>query len=109
LARERTLSEDLVNFVYLDGIEGLVHARRGQCDEAAPLALRCVEAADATDHFDVIAFARLCAAETLALCGERNEAAALAEGAVAVHEGKGDVTGAAWARSRASEIGLAVV
>jgi tetratricopeptide (TPR) repeat protein len=107
-ARERTLSEDLVNFVYLDGIEGLLCARRDQCDEAKRLARRCVETADGTDHFDVISFARLFAAETLALCDENDEAATLAEEAVAVHVAKGDVTGAALARSRVREIGLEV-
>jgi hypothetical protein len=56
----------------------------------------------------VISSARLLAAEALAVCGERDEAAALGDGAVAVHEAKGDVTGAAWARSRVQEIGLAV-
>jgi class 3 adenylate cyclase/tetratricopeptide (TPR) repeat protein len=107
-ARERTLSEDLVNFVYLDGIGGLLCARRSQCSQGARLARRCVEAADAMDHFDAISFARLLAAETLELCEEHDEAAVLAEGAVAVHEAKGDVAGAAWARSRVRDIGLAV-
>ena len=106
-ARERTLPEDLVNFVYLDGIEGLLHARRGQVDEAVPLARRSIETVETMDHFDVVGTARLLAAETFELCGEHDEAAGLAKGAVSAFVAKGDVTGAAWARARVREMGLA--
>jgi ATP/maltotriose-dependent transcriptional regulator MalT len=105
-ARERSLPEDLVNFVYVDAIEGVMSARRGNLDEAAPLARRSLEGAEGMDHFDVLGTVRLLGAETLDRCGEHDEAAALAASAVAAFVAKGDVTGAAWVRARLDELGL---
>ena len=105
-AREKSLPEDFVNFVYVDGIDAVLHARRGNLGEAAPLARRSLEGAADMDHFDVLGTVRLLAAETLDRCGEHEEAAGLASSALAVFEQKGDLTGTAWARARLQELGL---
>lgn len=106
VARERTLDEDLVNFISLDSIGALLFARHGRAGEAVPLARRSVAAADATDTVDVVCMARLIAAETLALCGEDEAASRLGEGALAVVVAKEDVAGVAWVRTRLEAIGV---
>jgi tetratricopeptide (TPR) repeat protein len=109
LARERSLPEDLVNFVYLDAIDGVLQARRGAFADAAALARRSLDGADGMDHFDVLGTVRLLAAATLDRCGEHDEAVVLATSAVEAFEQKGDVTGTAWARMRLHDLGLAAV
>jgi class 3 adenylate cyclase len=104
LIRERSISGDLVNFVALDAVGGRMLARRGQIDDALALARRGLEAADTTDLFDLLGRARLCLGEVLARAGARAELDRLAPETVAIYEGKGDVTGAAWMRSRFEDL-----
>jgi class 3 adenylate cyclase len=108
VARQRTLADDFVNYVFLDGIGAVLLARRGHAAEAEGLARRSVASAETTDHVDVIAVARTLAAETLALGGAVEEAATLGSAAIAVEEDKGDVSGAAWTRAHLDQLGVSI-
>ncbi len=101
LGRERSLPNDVVNFVYVDVIEGLMLAREGRIDDAIPLARRGLERAETTDFFNIRGLrAREPLAEILALAGSEIEAASVAADAIAIHQAKGDVAGAAAIRER---------
>ena len=105
-ARELTGTDDVVNFVFLDGVEGVLLAHSGRPDEGSELAKRAIELAETTDFFELRAWSRLWCAETLAMVGQTGEAAQLSAQAVAIHEAKGDVTGAARARERFAGFGI---
>jgi len=76
-ARDRTDADDVVNAVFLGGLEGLVLAGRGHLDDAERSARRAVELGDTTDFFDSRAWPRIVLAETLAFGGRMDEAAEL--------------------------------
>ena len=95
VARDRTLAGDLVNFVYLDGIEARRLAHAGSTTEASELARKAAGTADTTDNFDVRSHAWYSLAETLVLVGELDEAAGAATRSIEVRTAKGDVAGAA--------------
>jgi class 3 adenylate cyclase len=105
-ARERTLEGDLVNFVYLDGIEARRLAHAGSTVEAVDLARKAAETADTTDNFDVRSHAWYALAETLVLAGELDEAGVAARESIAVRTAKGDVAGAAALERRFPEFGV---
>jgi len=107
-ARDRTDADDVVNAVFLGGLEGLVLAGRGHLDDAERSARRAVELGDTTDFFDSRAWPRIVLAETLAFGGRMDEAAELGAQALAIHEAKGDVTGKAQRRERLAVLGIAV-
>jgi len=101
LASERTLSEDTVNFFYLDETEAHLAAHQGRLDDAERLARRGLEWAETTDFFDLRGMrARGTLAEILALRGKRGEAAAVVTEALAIHEAKGDAAGVAVLRAQ---------
>ena len=106
VARERTLPGDLVNFVYLDGIEGrrLVHA--GTAEKGIRLSQQAAETADTTDNFDVRSHAWYTLAETLVLAGEPEEAARAAAKSREIRSAKGDVAGVAVLERRFAELGV---
>ena len=107
LAREITLPDDLVNFVYLDAIEALLAAREGRFEEAERLARRNVERSETTDFFAVRGMrARETLAEVLALGGRTDEAREVASQAIALHDAKGDVAGAAALRAQLAVVGI---
>jgi hypothetical protein len=109
LARDRTLPEDMTNFVMADAIEARLAARRGYFDEAETLARRAVDLAASTDFVDLrgmISQAPL--AEVLALRGKQDEAAAAAAEALAVHRAKEDVAYAAVLRDGFVRLGIEV-
>ncbi len=109
LARERTIPDDTINFLYLDSTEAHLAAGEGRLEDAERLARRSLELADTTDFFGARGMrARGSLAEILALCGKRDEAAAVASEGVAIHEAKGDVTGAAAVREQLSRAGVEV-
>jgi class 3 adenylate cyclase/tetratricopeptide (TPR) repeat protein len=109
LARETTTPGDLINFVYLDGVEGFLAVRRGDGDEGLRLARRGLEAAQTTDAVDVINRSSLLLCLCLAGTGRMEEAASIGAGAIAVAEEKGDVAGAAWIRRRLAVLGVTAV
>jgi tetratricopeptide (TPR) repeat protein len=106
VARERTLSGDLVNFVYLDAIEArrLVHA--GSVEEGIRVGRRGVETADTTDNFDVRASAWYGLAETYRLAGRPEDAGRAAAGSIAIRAAKGDVAGVAALERRYRQLGV---
>jgi hypothetical protein len=108
IARERTLAGDLVNFVYLDGIEARRLAYAGSRSEARELARTAAETADTTDNFDVRSHAWQALAETLALAGELEEAGRAAAKSIEIRTAKGDVAGAAALERRYEELGVEV-
>ena len=106
VARERTLAGDLVNFVYLDGIEARRLAHAGSADEAIARARTAAETADTTDNFDVLSHAWYAFAETLALADEVDEGRRAAAKSIAVRVAKGDVAGAVALERRYARLGL---
>jgi len=104
--RERTLGGDLVNFVYLDGIEARRLAHAGSRAEALALARKAAETADTTDNFDSCSHAWQSRAETLALAGEGEEAGRAAARSIEIRTAKGDVAGAAALERRYAELGI---
>jgi class 3 adenylate cyclase/tetratricopeptide (TPR) repeat protein len=104
VARERTISGDLVNFVGLDAVQAQMLARRGKLDDALALGRRAVEAVDEMDFFDLRSKARLALAEVLVRAGDTDEVERLAHEVLAIYEAKGDITGGAWARGRLDDL-----
>ena len=94
VARERTLAGDLVNFVYLDGIEGRRLAHAGSAEEGIRLSRNAAETADTTDNFDVRSQAWHALAETLVLADDHEEAGRAAARSIEIRTAKGDVAGA---------------
>jgi len=109
MARGRTLPEDVTNFICLDEVESLLAANAGQLDEAEQLARSAVARADTTDFYDLRGNrSRGVLAEILARRGKADEAVAVASEALALHEAKGDVAGAALLRDRFAAVGIEV-
>jgi class 3 adenylate cyclase/tetratricopeptide (TPR) repeat protein len=109
LARERTLAEDMVNFVYLDGTEAHLAARDGRLEDAERLARSGFERAETTDFFALRGMrAGATLAEILQLAGKSDEAAAVGSKAIGFHDAKGDVAGAAVLREQLERAGIEV-
>ena len=109
LARERTVPDDTINFVYLDIVEAHIAAGEGRLEESERLARRGVELADTTDFFTVRGMrTRGSLAEVLWLAGKQEQAATIASEAIAFHEAKGDVTGVAALREQLARGGVEV-
>jgi class 3 adenylate cyclase/tetratricopeptide (TPR) repeat protein len=109
LARERTLAEDMTNFVMADAIEARLAAKSGAFEHAEALARQAVELAGSTDLVDLCGmYSRAALAEVLALRGRSDEAATGAAEALAVHRAKEDVAGAAVLHDGFSRLGVEV-
>ena len=106
VSRERTLGGDLVNFVYLDGIEARRLAHAGSAAEGAELGRKAAATADTTDNFDVRAHAWYALTETLCLAGDLEEASRAATTSIEIRLAKGDVAGAAALERRYATLGL---
>ena len=106
--RDTSPSDDIVNFIYADTVEGYVLARRERLEEGLVLIERALERADATDFYFARADVRLSLADVLALAGEDDRARAVAREALEIYHTKGDVTGEARARERMAGGGIAV-
>jgi class 3 adenylate cyclase len=105
-ARARTLAGDLVNFVYLDGVEARRKAHAGLAHEGTALARTAAETADKTDNFSVRGHAWYALAETLVLARDQEEAGRAAAESIAIRIAKGDVAGAAALERRYAELGV---
>ena len=105
-ARERTMEGDLVNYVYLDGIEAQRLAHVGSSQAAVELGRRAAATADTTDNFVVRSHAWESLAQTLLLAGEPDDAARAAAKSIAIRFAKGDVAGAAALERAYAELGL---
>ena len=108
VVRDTSPSDDIVNFIYADMVEGYVLARRGRFEEALALLVRALERADATDFFFARAEVRLTLADALALADEDGRARAVAQEALRIYDAKGDTTGEARARERIARCGIQV-
>jgi tetratricopeptide (TPR) repeat protein len=107
-ARETTPAEDLMNFVWLEMVSGLLHARRGEYEQAEERSRRAVALAETTDHHFARSYPRAYLAEVLALSGRSEEADGVAAEAFEIFEAKGDVAGAAQFRARLAPLGVEV-
>ena len=107
-ARELTAADDLINFVWLDMVGGLLHARRGQYEQAEESSRRAVARAKTTDFHFARSYSHAYLAEVLVLCGRIREAAMVAAESFEIFEAKGDVTAAAQFRSRLFSLGVGV-
>ena len=108
VVRDTSPSDDLVNFIYADMIEGYVLARRGRFEDGLALVERALGRADATDFFFSRAEARVTLADALALAGEHDRARTTAREALEILGAKGDITGGARARERLARRGIQV-
>ena len=106
VARERTIPGDLANFIWLDWVESRLLAMRGRLDEAEARARHALESSEETDHFLMRARSRLALAEVLHRAGQQDQAQSVASEALAIHEAKEDVTGAAWWRGYLADLGI---
>ncbi|MCE3286806.1 MAG: hypothetical protein K0S64_412 [Gaiellaceae bacterium] len=107
-ARETTAAEDLVNFVWLDMVGGLLHARRGEHEQGEEHSRRAVARSEKTDHHFARSYPRAYLAEVLALSGRSGEASSVAAEAFEIFEAKGDVAAEAQFRTRLSLLGVEV-
>jgi tetratricopeptide (TPR) repeat protein len=107
-ARERTIAGDLANFIFLDWAESHLLSAGGRLDEAEEHARHALEVSDETDLFLARARSRAVLAEVLHRAGRSDEARSMASEAVAVHEAKEDMTGAAWLRAYLANAGIPV-
>ncbi|HEX2426984.1 MAG TPA: adenylate/guanylate cyclase domain-containing protein [Gaiellaceae bacterium] len=105
-ARETTGADDLSNFVWLDMVTGMLHARRGDHTEANRLTLSAVALADTADFHFPRTNSRIFRAEALARAGRHDDAARTAAEAFEMFEAKGDAAGAAQFRAYLSSFGL---
>ena len=105
-ARHTTATDDLINFVWLDILSGLLHARRGEHEQAEQSSRQAVALAETGDFNNARSVARAYLAEVLALSGRTGEAADVAAEAFEIFEAKGDVAGWAQFRSRLSSVGV---
>jgi class 3 adenylate cyclase/tetratricopeptide (TPR) repeat protein len=107
-ARATTEPGDLVNFVFIDTIEGSILAREGRLDEAEARTRHALELTQGIDFCEGRAMARRYHAEVLFLAGTRGEAETVAAESLAIREAKGDVTGAARTLEIFARLGLEV-
>ena len=81
-----------------------VLARRGERESPERLARKAVALADSTDYLDHRGTVHLALAEVLRLAGREREATAEAQGSLRLHEEKGNVVSAGWARAMLAEL-----
>ena len=89
-------------------VSGLLHARRGESEQAEECSRRAVALAETADFHRARSYSRAYLAEVLALSGRADEAAEVAAEAFEIFEAKGDVAGAAQFRARLSSLGVEV-
>jgi tetratricopeptide (TPR) repeat protein len=107
-ARDSSGGDDLVNFVWLDMLGGLLHARRGEHEQAEQCARQALTLAESTDFYFARAATRTYFAEILVQMGRSEEAAEMAAQAFEILEAKGDIAAAAQFRSRLVSLGVEV-
>jgi tetratricopeptide (TPR) repeat protein len=106
--RETTGADDLSNFVWLDIVTGMLHARRGEYAEADERTRKAVELADTADFHFPRTSSRVFRAEALARASRHDEAAQMAAEAFEILDAKGDVAGAAQFRSYLAGVGVEI-
>lgn len=107
VGREASPADDLINFVYADALEGCFLSCDGR-HEADALLRHAVERVETTDYYFVRGEIPLFHAETLSRAGEAGAASRAAALGIGFFDEKGDVAGAARARERLDELGIAL-
>ena len=98
VARRTISDDDLVDTVVINGLEGLLAARRGDHALAEQLTARSVEVAATIDTYESKSDGYELRARALALAGRQAEARSAAAAALAVVEAKGDQPATRWLR-----------
>jgi class 3 adenylate cyclase len=106
--RATTGADDLANFIWLEMLDGLLHARRGEGEHAEHAVRRALMLTDNVDFHFPCTVSRALGAEALAQIGQGDEAAEMARQAIRIFEAKGDVAGAAQFRARFASFGIDV-
>jgi len=96
--RDTIRTDDLVDVIHVDALEGFLAARSGASEKGERLSTRAVEVAATIDMYEPKARTYEWHARTLALVGKPDAARQAAAAAVAIYEAKGDVPASAWAR-----------
>jgi class 3 adenylate cyclase/tetratricopeptide (TPR) repeat protein len=105
--RSVSTPDDLINFVYLDALAGVVDASEGRLIEAEQAGRRALDMAEATDYFFMRAWVRLLLADTLQRSERAADASTLAAEGLAILDAKGDLMGALRFRERLDRLGIA--
>jgi class 3 adenylate cyclase/tetratricopeptide (TPR) repeat protein len=104
--RETTGADDKANFIWLEIVDGVLHARRGEREETEAAVKRALELTEHVDFHFACSMSRALGAEALARVGRRDDARRLAVEALQTFAAKGDATGAAQFRARFSSLGI---
>jgi len=108
VGREASPADDLINFVYADALEACLLSRDDRHEEAEALLRHAVDRVETTDFFFARADVHLLHAEALSLAGDEAAASRNAALGVALLDDKQDLAGAALARKRLAELGIAL-
>jgi predicted negative regulator of RcsB-dependent stress response len=106
IARETTGSDDVVNILAVDALEGYLLARSGDVEDGERLIRRAVELAATVDFFWIRALVFRLLGETLALAGNVAEATAAFEKSLHIYETKGDAASAAQIRELMADVSI---
>jgi hypothetical protein len=104
--RETTGADDKANFIWLEMVDGVLHARRGEQEETEAAVKRALALTEQVDFHFACSMSRALGAEALARVGRRDDARRLAVEALQMFAAKGDATGAAQFRARFSSLGI---
>jgi tetratricopeptide (TPR) repeat protein len=107
-ARATTGTDDVINFILVDALDGAVLAHEGRHGEAVAVGRRAVELAEQIDFVWARPLAHSYFAETLALAEKHSEAAEHACKALEILAAKGNVTLVARLRERLAAVGVDV-
>ncbi|MGH2725682.1 MAG: hypothetical protein ACRDKS_01775, partial [Actinomycetota bacterium] len=109
VGREASPSDDLINFVYADALEGCILSCDDRHEEADALLRHALDRVETTDYYFVRAEIPLLHAETLVRAGQAVAASRTAALGIGFLDEKGDVAGAARARERLDQLGIALL
>jgi len=104
--RETTGADDKANFIWLEIVDGVLHARRGEREETEAAVKRALALTEQVDFHFACSMSRALGAEGLARVGRQDDARRLAVEALQLFAAKGDATGAAQFRARFSSLGI---
>ncbi len=107
-ARETTGADDITNFLDLDLLEGLLHARGDRLEEAEAAAQRAIQRLEGIDMNEIEAFAHGHLSEIFALTNKPIEAREHGSRSLSIAERKGDVALAARLREWLTAVGVDV-
>jgi hypothetical protein len=102
--RETTGSDDVVNILGVDALEGYLLARAGDLEAGERLTRHAAEQAAEVDFFWIRGLVFTAYGNTLALAGKRSEAVEAFETALRTYENKGHVTAAEQMRELLASI-----